>query len=72
VVGGVTVESGDMVVGDEDGVVVVPQARIAEVITRLSAIRTAEAALEARVKAGLEIPDFLKALIEAKRFREIG
>jgi 4-hydroxy-4-methyl-2-oxoglutarate aldolase len=72
VVGGVTVESGDMVVGDEDGVVVVPQARIAEVIARLSAIRTAEAALEARVKAGLEIPDFLKALIEAKRFREIG
>jgi 4-hydroxy-4-methyl-2-oxoglutarate aldolase len=71
VVGGVAVQPGDIVAGDEDGVVVVPQARIADVIARLAAVRAAEAKLEARVKAGLEIPDFLQALIDGKRFREV-
>jgi 4-hydroxy-4-methyl-2-oxoglutarate aldolase len=71
VVGGVAVQPGDIVAGDEDGVVVVPQARIADVIARLAAVRAAEAKLEARVKAGLQIPDFLQALIDGKRFREV-
>jgi 4-hydroxy-4-methyl-2-oxoglutarate aldolase len=71
VVGGVAVASGDIVVGDEDGVVVVPAARIDETIARLEAVKAAEAALDARVKAGLTMPDFLRALIAAGRFQEI-
>ena len=71
IVGGVAVGPGDIVIGDEDGVVVVPAARIDETIARLPAIREAEAALDAKVKAGLEVPDFLQKLIDARRFREL-
>lgn len=53
VLGGVAVATGDILVGDQDGVVVVPFDRIDEVIERLGQVREAEAAFEARVKAGL-------------------
>jgi 4-hydroxy-4-methyl-2-oxoglutarate aldolase len=52
--------SGDVVVADLDGVVVVPQERLAEVLERLPAIRTAEAAADAAVRAGATRPSFLK------------
>jgi 4-hydroxy-4-methyl-2-oxoglutarate aldolase len=71
VVGGVAVGPGDIVLGDEDGVVVVPYPRILETIARLPVIRDAEALLEAKVKAGLQVPDFIQALIDARRFREV-
>ena len=51
---GVTVSSGDILAGDQDGVVVVPMDRIDAVITRLPAIRAAEADLDTRVRAGLK------------------
>lgn len=54
VVGGVAVSSGDIVVGDQDGVVVVPFDQIDAVITRLVAVRAAEAELDAKVRAGLK------------------
>lgn len=60
VVGGTAVAAGDIVVGDQDGVVVVPFDRIDEVIARLDKIRAAEAELDAKVKAGLRLPPFLK------------
>ena len=71
VVGGVAVGAGDIVIGDEDGVVVVPFAGIDRTIERLTAVRVAEAALEAKVKAGLQVPDFIQALIDGGRFREV-
>jgi 4-hydroxy-4-methyl-2-oxoglutarate aldolase len=60
VVAGVAVCSGDLVIGDQDGVVVVPFDRIDAVIERMDAVRAAEAALDAKVKAGLRSPPFLK------------
>jgi 4-hydroxy-4-methyl-2-oxoglutarate aldolase len=71
VVGGVAVGPGDIVIGDEDGVVVVPFARIDQTIERLAAVRAAEAALDAKVKAGLGVPEFIRALIDGGRFREV-
>ena len=71
VVGGVAVNAGDIVIGDQDGVVVVPAALIRQTIERLPAIRAAEADLEAKVKAGLEIPGFLQNMIDAGRFSEV-
>jgi 4-hydroxy-4-methyl-2-oxoglutarate aldolase len=64
VVGGVAVSPGDLVLGDEDGVVVVPFARIDETIEHLATIRNIEAALEAKVKAGLKRPDFLDKILK--------
>jgi 4-hydroxy-4-methyl-2-oxoglutarate aldolase len=59
VLGGRRIASGDVLVADEDGVVVVPQHRLDEVIARLPAIRAAEAAMERRVLDGLRTPPFL-------------
>jgi 4-hydroxy-4-methyl-2-oxoglutarate aldolase len=50
VAGGVAVQPGDVIVGDRDGVVVIPQARLDEVIARVEAIRNAEAAVIADVR----------------------
>lgn len=50
--GGVQVCSGDIVVGDADGVVVIPLARAQEVLARLRAVQTAEKTAEESVKAG--------------------
>ena len=60
VVAGVAVAAGDILVGDQDGVVVVPFDRIDEVVGRLDKVRAAEAALDAKVKAGMRLPPFLK------------
>jgi len=72
VVGGVAVEAGDIVIGDEDGVVIVPAARIEETIARLPAVRSAETDLDAKVKAGLGIPSFIQKLIDSGRFTEVS
>jgi regulator of RNase E activity RraA len=50
--GGVQVCSGDIVVGDEDGVVVIPLTQADGVLARLRAVQAAEKAAEESVKAG--------------------
>jgi len=70
VVGGAAIESGDVIIGDNDGVVVVPRGEASSVLRRLSEVRAAEAALEAKVKAGLEIPDFIQAILASDRVLE--
>jgi 4-hydroxy-4-methyl-2-oxoglutarate aldolase len=70
VVGGASIESGDVIIGDNDGVVVVPRGEASSVLRRLSEVRAAEAALEAKVKAGLEIPDFIQAILASDRVIE--
>ena len=57
VCGGRAVSSGDVIIGDRDGVVVVPRARLAETLASLAAVKAAEAAMLARVRGGLrELP----------------
>lgn len=67
VVGGVTVHAGDLVIGDRDGVVVIARAEIDAVLSRLPAIKAAEHDLEAKVRAGLEVPDFIRAVLNSDR-----
>jgi 4-hydroxy-4-methyl-2-oxoglutarate aldolase len=71
VLGGVRVESGDIVVGDRDGVVIVPLSQAPAVLAALDPVRAAEASLEAKVKGGLEIPDFIEAIIGSNRVEEL-
>ena len=56
--GGQTVTSGDVVVADQDGVVVIPKARLEEVIARLPAIRKSEADMDQAVRDGMRFPAF--------------
>jgi 4-hydroxy-4-methyl-2-oxoglutarate aldolase len=71
VVGGVAVDSGDIVVGDEDGVVIVPRARIAETLEHLKKVQALEAALEAKVKAGLKRSDIIDSILRPGTIREV-
>jgi 4-hydroxy-4-methyl-2-oxoglutarate aldolase len=71
VLGGVTVASGDLVIGDNDGIVIVPRDQIGIVLKKLPDIRAAEAALEAKVKGGLEVPDFIQAILDSDRVVEL-
>jgi 4-hydroxy-4-methyl-2-oxoglutarate aldolase len=71
VLGGVVVQSGDILVGDMDGVVVVPRLQAEGVVAKLAAVRVAEAALEAKVKAGLRLPEFVVSLLKSGRVEEI-
>lgn len=58
-IAGQPVCSGDLILADLDGVVVVPQARIAQVLARLPAIREAEARADESVRQGATRPAFL-------------
>ena len=54
--GGLQVETGDLVIADGDGVVVVPFARIDEVIQRLEDVKRVEVKRDTQVKTGLKVP----------------
>ncbi len=65
VLGGVPVASGDIVVADEDGVVIVPHDRIADVLSRLPAVRENEALMTKRVmEEGQKLPGYLEPVLK--------
>jgi 4-hydroxy-4-methyl-2-oxoglutarate aldolase len=59
VCGGVTVAPGDIVFGDDDGVVIAPPARIAAALTQAEATTAAEQAFLAAVAGGTSLHDLL-------------
>ncbi|MEP9386964.1 RraA family protein [Mesorhizobium sp. KR9-304] len=67
VIGDVTINPGDILVGDRDGVVVVPRIEAEAVLERLDGIKAAEHALEAKVQAGLGVPDFIRTVLDSNR-----
>ncbi len=69
VIGGVTVCPGDVVVGDCDGVVVVPQTRIEAVLAKLDRVKVAELEMDARVANGLAMPAVVEQLAAAGRVK---
>jgi 4-hydroxy-4-methyl-2-oxoglutarate aldolase len=71
VIGGVTIASGDLIVADNDGVVAIPGGEIERMILQLAEVRAAEAALEAKVKAGLEFPDYIQKILASGVIQEI-
>jgi 4-hydroxy-4-methyl-2-oxoglutarate aldolase len=70
VIGGVSVTPGDIVIGDGDGIVIVPRVDVESVMKRLADVKAAEATLDAKVKGGLEVPDFVKAILNSDRVVE--
>jgi regulator of RNase E activity RraA len=64
--GGVAVQPGDLVVGDEDGIVVVPLADMADVGERLAAVATKEAWMAADLAAGMTMPSWVDTVLTDK------
>ena len=58
--GGQQIATGDMVVADRDGVVVVPFDKLDAVIDALARIKELEKSLDADVAAGLKVPGWVE------------
>jgi 4-hydroxy-4-methyl-2-oxoglutarate aldolase len=71
VCGGLPVAAGDIVVGDPDGVVIVPREQAAAVLTRLEAVRANEAKMLKAVRGGLREPGFVAAILTSDRVRYV-
>jgi 4-hydroxy-4-methyl-2-oxoglutarate aldolase len=67
VAGGVAIQSGDLVLGDRDGVVAFPQGRVREIVAALDEIRRVEADFQAKIRAGMITPDPIRALLASNR-----
>lgn len=64
--GGVAVQPGDIVVGDRDGIVVVPRAEAARVAENLAAVRAKEAEVEKKIKSGAKLQFWNEATAQAR------
>jgi 4-hydroxy-4-methyl-2-oxoglutarate aldolase len=67
--GGVAVRSGDLLVGDRDGVAVIPRHKIDQVIAGLADIEAKEAEMGRLIANGLTAPGFVKELLASDKTR---
>jgi len=63
------IETGDMIIADRDGVVVVPFERIDETIVNLERVKEAEQKLDEDVANGLKIPHYVTELLASDKVR---
>ncbi len=68
-IAGQRVETGDMVIADFDGVVIVPFDRIDAVIATLARVSELETERDAAVESGLRVPDNIRELLASDRVR---
>ena len=66
-IAGQRVETGDLIVADRDGVVVVPFEKIDQVIETLAKVQTLETELDAEIVAGLKVPEAISELMRSDR-----
>jgi 4-hydroxy-4-methyl-2-oxoglutarate aldolase len=67
VCGGVAVQAGDIVLGDRDGVVVIPQAHAEAIAAALDEIRRMEEETQKKIRAGMTHLPAIEALLESDR-----
>jgi len=65
-IGGITVNAGDIAVGDQDGVVIVAREAAAEVTEAMAAVLAKEEKMEAGVRNGLTVPGWLQEAYQVK------
>ena len=70
-INGVPIESGDLLVGDRDGVVVVAQAMIDRVIESLAVVTQLENEYEKKVLAGATASDWVQVLLDSEQTRYV-
>ncbi len=69
VIGGVRIATGDMIVADRTGTVVVPFEKIDEVIETVNRIGGLEAEMDAKVAGGLKVPGKIEELLASDEVR---
>jgi 4-hydroxy-4-methyl-2-oxoglutarate aldolase len=67
VCGGVSVAPGDVVLGDRDGVVVIPLAQVEAVVAALDEIRRMEEETQAKIRAGMTHLPAIEQLLKSDR-----
>jgi len=63
----VSVQPGDIVLGDRDGVVVIPQAQIQVVVAALDEIRRMEGETQNKIRAGMTHLPSIEELLKSDR-----
>ncbi|MBE53527.1 MAG: aldolase, partial [Pelagibacterales bacterium] len=71
VIGGIHVNSGDIIVADLDGIVVVPNLLIAEVALNLKKVLRVEKEIEDKVKLGIKELGLIKTIFNSGKIKEI-
>lgn len=69
VVGGVVVHSGDVVIGDRDGIVIIPQWDLDRLLPRIDAILRAEAETQHKIRAGFSNLGGIEDLLKSSKVR---
>ena len=67
VVGGVKVESGDIIAADSEGVVVIPQKELVQVLQRIPEIQSAEKRTEQAVAEGMKMLVSVRELLNSDK-----
>jgi 4-hydroxy-4-methyl-2-oxoglutarate aldolase len=70
--GGLTIESGDIVVGDRNGVVVVPRLTVPGVLADLEKVRKKEKEMDAAVTGGAKYPAWIPDYLSKNPMVEVG
>ena len=68
-IGGMSVKSGDLIIGDIDGVAVVPFERINEIAQKVQRVAEIEKGRDAEVQNGLKIPQKIVELINSDKVK---
>ncbi|HEX2114871.1 MAG TPA: RraA family protein [Alphaproteobacteria bacterium] len=71
-VGGLTIESGDIVVGDRNGVVVVPRLSVPGVLSELEKVKKKEKEMDEAVAAGAKYPSWIPDYLAKNPMIEVG
>jgi 4-hydroxy-4-methyl-2-oxoglutarate aldolase len=70
-IGGVIVCGGDLIVGDRDGIAVLPREKIPDALEGIKALRERERDIEERIAAGMTMPDWIKEFLAGDRVKYI-
>jgi 4-hydroxy-4-methyl-2-oxoglutarate aldolase len=71
VIGGVAVESGDLVIGDADGVVVLPRVHLHAILPSVEEVLAAEAATQAKIRNGFTNIGGIEDILASDRVRYV-
>ncbi len=71
VIGGVTVQSGDVIIGDRDGIVVIPQGDLDRLQPKIDAILKAETETQKKIRGGFSNLGGIEDLLKSSKVRYI-